>query len=235
MPKPLPALALLVLLLSAPRAHALPINFGNAGVATAAHGVYMVHPATTLDGRSSSVWSSLEVGLGGSMSVGVDTLYLLVPSRQDFGTTFAGLNFGAKPTSWLSLSLNPRFGHATGGFGRQQAALRAHADFRLHDTLSLYTMPAYYHPLDDASAPALRFNLALEHRPMPAVCTMLEVFMGAPSWEFGTATALGIAPGVTAPLGPASCKLSVRIPLVPASGVASLEAPTAVLGVGSVW
>lgn len=233
--KPHLLLGLAALGLYSPAALAVPVNFGNAGVFSAPHGLFLFHPATSLDGKTLSGWSSLEVGVSDGLSVAVDTLYLHGPTLSSFGTTFAGFNLGAKPTPWLSTSLNPRFGHATGGFGRQQAALRAHADFRLGDAVTLYTMPAYYHSLDGGAPSAMRFNMALEVRPAPQVCAMVELLMGSPDWEFGPATSLGLAPGIAVPIGPIGCKASLRIPVLASAAGMPPEGPTLVLGAGSVW
>ena len=232
--KPLLLLGVASLSLFSPAALAVPVNFGNAGVFDAHHGLFLFHPATSLDGKTLSAWSSVEAGVSEGLSVAVETLYLHVPTLSSFGTTYAGFNLGAHPTPWLSTRLSPRFGQATGAFGQEQAALRAHADFRLGDALTLYTMPGYYHALGGGSS-ATRLNMALEYRPAPQVCTMVELLMGSPDWEFGPETSLGVAPGISAPIGPVGCKASLRIPLIASAAAARAEGPTLVLGVGSVW
>ncbi|MNU06223.1 hypothetical protein D3C72_2513450 [compost metagenome] len=70
---------------------------------------------------------------------------------------------------------------------------------------------------------------------MPWLSVDAELLAGAPSWNFGSETALGMAPGISIHYGRTKLQGSVLFPIVKAASSSSLAAPTAVTTVSYSW
>lgn len=237
--KPPRLLALSLILASgllSPPAAAFPVNFGNSYVPAPSHGLLLAIPSMAVDGSAASGWSYVDLGLAERVSVTVDSLYLgLKGVGHDFGTTYLGLGLASQPAPWVTARLSPLIGLKTGPFGTSQAGIRGYFDFQLPLDLTLYTMPAYYQPLDRAVAPSLQFNASLEKRLSPALSAAVELLSGTPAWQFGPNTRLAVSPGLTLALGSFSLQAALRMPLVASAGSANREAPTGVFCLGYGW
>lgn len=215
---------------------AYPVNFGTSYVPAPNHGLFISSPSAALDGSSFASWNYVGLGVTDRLSLGVDLLYLGTPGlKNDLGNATLSLHYGiGEWAPGIKTRLTQTTGIRSGDFGRPLLGLTSFTDWRLSAPLTAYASLGYhYQPA--GTGHRLGLNTALDYRFLPWLGGSLELLAGAPSWDFGAGTRLGLAPGVTLYAAPFSLLASVRLPVIGSEGAASKDPPTVVLGWGYGW
>ncbi|GEM_PF-3007915 len=225
-------------LLAAPfcqASQALQVNFGNSYVPDPGGGLLQSFPSSSLTGSGFNVWNHLRVGVYERFSFGVDGAFLGGPTNN-FNSSNLYVDY--RPEAFLpdlGIRMSPFIGLMSGTAGSTGGGMLGYFDWKLADALTLYTSPGYVYSSAASSAHRFKLDMALDYRVLPWLSIDAELLTGAPHWNFGPDTLLGLAPGATFYVGQATLQGSLIFPVAKTSSAATLANPSIATGVSYAW
>lgn len=210
---------------------AFPANGGHFDVPLPEEGM---GPSMTSDagGAGCNAWNALHDAIIERVKLRIDEVFQ-GGAALTLGSTNLYLDYAPElQMHRVSVRLSPFVMLSPSPAGRYGGGMQAYVDWKLGDAWTLTTSPGLIH---DTEALRLKVDMALDYRILPWLSVDAELLAGAPSWNFGYETALGMAPGVTIHYGRTKLQGSVLFPIVKAASSSTLAAPTAVTAVSYSW